>query len=443
MRIAHEPARELPVVADVDVAVCGGGPAGVGAALAAARAGASVLLLENQICLGGQATAGMMNRLGPYHDQRRMVLGGIPLEIVTELVERDAAHMPEPCPHDEPDRYWVPFDPEAMKVLLDERLQEAEVDLLLQTLVVGALKDGSALQGVIVENKSGRQAVLARRVVDCTGDADVAFHAAAPCGKGRESDGLMQPMGLLSKFHNLDLREAKPYAIKHYPELMEAAARAAAQGEPAPSRVSCGTDSLLRPNETYFNASHAHGVDATDARHITETVTKARREIWRNWQFMRSRVPGWEHAYLAATASLLGVRESRSIRGEYTLTLEDVLAGRDFHDGICRYACWIDTHGVKPGEKPPHEGRPLEPGTSYAIPYRSLIPREVDHLLVAGRCFSGTHEARASARMIPCCMAMGQAAGAAAALSVRDDVPLRALAVDALRSSLRREGVIL
>ena len=192
-----EPTREIPVFAEVDIAVCGGGPAGVGAALAAARNGARVLLLENQLCFGGQATSGMMNRLGPYHDQQNMILGGIPLEVVTRLVERGAAHMPKPCPHDDSDNYWVPFDPEAMKVLLDEMLEDAGVDVLLQTLVTDVIRDHAEVRGVVIENKSGRQGVLAKCIVDCTGDADVAVRAGLPCGKGRERDGRMQPMGLL------------------------------------------------------------------------------------------------------------------------------------------------------------------------------------------------------------------------------------------------------
>lgn len=442
-RMLTEDSRQIPVCADVDVAVCGGGPAGVGAALAAARAGASVILLESQLCLGGQATSGMMNRLGPYHDQEKIILRGIPWEVVETLVGWGAAHLPVPCPHDDPDRYWVPFDPEAMKVLLDDMVEQADVDVLLQTLVTDVVMQGNELQGIVVENKSGRQAVLARCIVDGTGDADVAARAGAPCGKGRESDGLMQPIGLLSKIHNLDFARSRAYAAAHYAELTDEARRLRSADGIAPERVHPGTDNLLREDETYFNASHAHGMDGTNARDITQAAIAARREIWRNLHFMKERVPGWERAGLAATASLLGVRETRCIRGEYILTLDDVLEGRDFDDGICRYACWIDTHGVVPGERPEHEGRPLEPGVSYAIPFRSLVPKQVENLLVAGRCFSGTHEARASARMIPACMAMGQAAGAAAALSVRKALPPRELPVGLLRDHLLSQGVVL
>ena len=442
-RTLTEESRQIPVYAEVDVAVCGGGPAGVAAALAAARNGASVILLENQLCLGGQSRSDMMNRLGPYHDQQAIILGGIPWEVVDGLVRWDAAHRPTPCPHDDPDRYWVPFDPEALKVLLDDMIEQAGVDVLLQTLVTDVIRQGDELCGVVIENKSGRQAVLARCVVDGTGDADIAARAGAPCGKGRETDGLMQPMGLLSKLYKLDLARARPHTLAHYAELMDAAQRLRAAGGIAPERVHGGTDNLLHEDETYFNASHAHGMDGTDARHITQVAIRARREIWRNLHFMRERVPGWERARLAATASLLGVRETRCIRGEYTLTLDDVLEGRDFDDGICRYACWIDTHGVVPGEKPECEGRPLQPGVSYAIPFRCLLPKRVDNLLVAGRCFSGTHEARASARMIPACMAMGQAAGTAAALSVREGLAPRELAIALLQDLLLRQGVVL
>jgi hypothetical protein len=443
MKSFHEPGKELPVLAEVDVLVCGGGPAGVGAALAAARNGARTLLIEYQLCFGGQATSGMMNRLGPYHDQKNMILGGIPLEIARRLVEMKAALMPEPCPQDQPDRYWVPFDPEAMKVLLDELMTEAGVEFLFNTLVTQPIMAGNALRGAILENKAGRQAVFAKVVIDATGDADVAFRAGAVCGKGRERDGLMQPMGLLSKVHNLDFLPAREYFREHVEEIKELAKKEGAEGKPVPIRYHCGTDNILREDETYFNASHVWKQDGTDPRNLTDAAIAGRRIIWNNFLFMKRHVPGWEKAYLSATASQLGVRETRWVQGGYVLTLDDVLNARQFPDQIVRYACWIDTHSVNPGEPDPNEGRGIEPGTSYGIPYRCLVPEKTENLLVAGRCFSGVHEARASARMIPCCMAMGEAAGTAAALAVQAGLSPRNIPVDALRKQLEKQGVML
>jgi len=435
----REPAREIPVLAETDVVVCGGGPAGVGAALAAARNGARVMLVENQICLGGMATSGLMNRLGPYHDQRDTIVGGIPLEVVSRLVDMGAARRPEPCPRDQPDRYWVPFDPEALKVLLDDLAEEAGVELLLGGRAAGVVADADDLKGIFIEGKAGRQAILARVVIDATGDGDVAALAGAPCVMGREGDGLTQPISLMSKAHNHDLAATKAYIGEHLDRLL---GEAAAEG--APSRIAAGTDNLLRDDESYFNVNHVFGSDATDPRQLTRAAVAARRQVWRNLQFLRRHVPGCAQAYLAATASLLGVRESRRVLGDYVLTGEDVLEARQFPDQIARYACWIDIHTVDPDSKPgPLAGKGPAPGTSYGIPYRCLLPKRIDNLLVAGRCLSATHEGLASARMMPCCMAMGQAAGTAAALCVEEAVAPRALDTERVRTRLRAQGAVL
>jgi len=253
----------------------------------------------------------------------------------------------------------------------------------------------------------------------------------------------MQPMGLLSKVQNLDLAVAQSYVVAHYKELTASLKQALAAGEPTPDRFDCGTDNLLRKDETYFNASHVKCRDGTNSRNLTYAIMTGRRQIWRNVQFMKRHVPGWENAYLSATAAQLGVRETRWVHGDYVLTLDDVLGARQFPDQIARYACWVDTHNVDPNKPNPNERKALEPGTSYGIPYRSLLPEKIENLLVAGRCFSGTHEARASARMIPCCMAMGEAAGAAAAACVKTGVRPRDLNAESLRNQLESQNVIL
>ena len=440
----REPARETSVLAETDVIVCGGGPAGVGAALAAARNGARTLLIERGICLGGMATAGLMNRLGPYHDQKRPVVAGIPGEVLASLVAVGAAHPSMPCSRQDPERYWVPFDPETLKVVLDEMMQEAGVEVLFDVFAVGAIVDANAMAGVIVEGKMGRRAIQAKVVVDATGDGDVAARAGAPWVKGRQEDGLMQPITLMNKLHNQDWPTAKRYVSEHRDRLLRLREDAARGCDAAPKSIAVGTDNLLRADETYFNGQHVHGIDGTDPRQITRAAIEARREIWRNLRFLQQHVPGCKTAYLASTASLLGVRESRRILGEYVLTGDDVLQARDFDDAVARYACWIDVHTIDPS-KPPgaYAGRGPEPGTSYAIPFRCLVPRTIENLLVAGRCFSASHEGLASARMMPCCMAMGQAAGAAAALCVKNSVSPRGLDVALLRRQLEAQNVIL
>ena len=439
-RTILEPARETPVLAETDVLVAGGGPAGVAAGIAAARNSARALIVEDRECLGGMATSGMMNRLGPYHDEQKMIVGGIPWEVIQRLIAMNAAIAPVPCPHTDPDRYWIPFDPEALKHVLDLMVREAGVEVLFQTHVVSVVQDNDRLVGVIVESKSGRHAILAKMIIDATGDGDVAALAGAPYEKGRPEDGLMQPMTLLYKVHNVDRDRVKAALAAHKNEIFE---RAKAQGDVIPRYVGPGTDNLLRSDETYYNVDHVHSADGTSVRDLSRAVMEARDLIWQSVAFARKHVPGYECSYLCATASNLGVRESRRISGEYVLTGDDVLAGRKFADAVARYACWIDIHTVAPGKHKGHyASKGLAPGDYYDIPYRSLVPKRVENMLVAGRCFSATHEAFASARMIPCCMAMGQAAGTAAALAVEGNTPPRALDVARLQSALRRQGAM-
>jgi len=440
-----EPAREIPVYAEVDVVVCGGGPAGVGAALAAARSGASTLTVENQICLGGMATAGMVNRLGPYHDQEKIILGGIPKEILDALVDRGQAMEPEICPvnlraieRGLSSPYWLVFDPEGMKRVLDEKMQEAGVRVLFDTRVVEPIMDDDVIQGVIIESKSGRFAVLARQVIDATGDADVAARAGVPFRMGRDGDKLMQPFTLFFKCLKMDWRKTIRYVHEHAAELREKVKEKVGTGF-----ILGGTDSYFHDEETYFNCLHEHGVDGTQVDDISRAAMELRRKMWANTEVLKEHVPGAEKISVITSASAMGVRESRRIVGKYTLTIDDVVSARQFDDQVYRYACFVDIHAPKGGEKPEHGGRDPGSGKSYGVPYRCLVPKKVENLLVAGRCLSATHEALASVRMMPSCMAMGQAAGTAAALAVEHGIGPRTVAPDALRERLAGAGVIL
>jgi len=187
-----------------------------------------------------------------------------------------------------------------------------------------------------------------------------------------------------------------------------------------------------------------HGADATNVAEISRAWVEARKQIWQSYLFAKQDIRGYESAHVAATGAMLGVRESRRVLGEYVLTGDDVLASRKFTDAVARYACYIDVHAVgRPGQESTYNRKSPEAGTSYDIPYRCLVPREVENLLVPGRCFSATHEALASARMMPCCMAMGQAAGTAAALAADQGIAPRIVEVAVLRQSLLAQGVSL
>ncbi len=440
-----EPARQTPVADEVDVLVCGGGPAGTATALAAARGGARTALVENQLCLGGMATAGMVNRLGPYHDQERIILGGIPLEVLRALIDRGLAQEPEICAPGvcEPatrtcSPYWLVFDPEGMKRLLDELLADAGVKVLFDTRAVAPVMDDATIRGAIVESKSGRQALLARQVVDCTGDGDIAAAAGAPFQLGREGDGLLQPVTLFFKCLNVDWPRAFAYGREHAREL-----RNAALDQVGNDFVLTGTDNWLHREETYFNCLHEHGVDATKVEDVSRAAASLRKKMWANLEVLRRHVPGCEQASLIASAAALGVRETRRIGCEYTLTVEDVLAARRFDDQVYRYACYVDIHEPRPGRTSEHAGRNLSAGQSYGVPYRCLLPRGVENLLVAGRCLGATHAGLASVRMMPSCMAMGQAAGTAAAMAAESGRPPRDVDVAALQEALVAGGAIL
>lgn len=434
----HEPARDTDVVADVDVLVCGGGPAGTAAALAAARNGASTLLIENTLCLGGMATSGMVNRLGPFHDQKEIILGGIPWEILRLLISRGLAQEPTICSPKNWSDYWLVFDPEGMKLVLDELALAAGVQLLFATQVVAPVMDGPRIGGVIVESKSGRQAVRGKVVVDATGDGDVAARAGVPFTLGRAGDRLTQPFTIFFKCLNMDWPKAFAFVDRNYDALVKQA-----NAEEGNDFVLAGTDNYLHAEETYFNCLHEHRQDGTDVRDISRAAVRLRQKMWKNLAFLRRHVPGCERVSLSASAAAMGVRESRRIAGVYELQLDDVLQGRQFEDQVFRYACFVDIHEPLPGEISPPAGRRLEPGTSYGVPFRCLIPQGIENLLVAGRCFSASHAALASARMMPACMAMGEAVGTAAALSVQGGITPRAINVQRLRDTLSRQGVLL
>jgi hypothetical protein len=441
MKTLSEPSREIPVFDQADVVVCGGGPAGIAAAVSAARSGARTILLEYSYCLGGMATSGMMNRLGPYHDQEKIILGGIPWEIIQKLVAMGAAFPPAPCSPKDPDRYWVPFDPEAMKVVLDQMAEAAGVQVLFNCHAVAVAREQDRLRGVIIESKAGRQAILAKVVIDATGDGDIAVAAGAFFESGRSGDGLVQPMTLMFKVADVDRTAAREFLARNKAKLLE---DTVAQGGKLPSYLGAGTDNLLRKDETFFNINHVFGLNGTNIRHRSRAAREAREQIWQSITFATKHIPGYGKAYLSATAAQLGVRETRRITGDYQLTIEDVLESRKFDDAISRYACWVDIHTIDPDRKQsPYADKIPAAGTSYDIPYRCLLPARVENLLVAGRCFSATHEALASARMMPSSMAMGQAAGTAAALAAEQNQSPRKVDIRALQAALRRQGAMI
>lgn len=439
MRTVREPSREIPVAKEVEVLVAGGGTAGMVAGLAAARNGADTLVVERYGFLGGALTANMINVFGPFDNGERWIIGGIPKEILHELIERGAS-LPGFV-------YWRPFDSEVLKLLMDDLSREAGVKLLFHTLITGAIVEDGQVRGIIVENKAGRQAIIAKQVIDASGDADVAALAGAPWEMGRKEDGLVQPVTLMYRLFNVDVDKipGKPPETEYgrYTKQISMLYREAkARGELTGPReaVSASLNKMMFDGEVHVNHTRVVRVNPLDPDQLTEAELASRQQMREEIAFFRKYVPEFANSVLERTAPAIGVRESRRILGEYILTEEDLWAQRRFEDRICLNFYPIDIHS--PIGEQGGRGQRFPTGTANYVPYRSLLPQQVENLLVAGRCISATHEATSAIRGVPTCMAMGQVAGTAAALCVKLDTMPRRLDVSLLQSTLRQQGAI-
>ena len=411
------------------VLVVGGGPAGVAAALAAGRNGVDVLLVEHYGFLGGAATAALVNPFMPYQAGDKPIIAGVLAEIVEAMAAEGGVVWPE-LPGDA-----LAFDPEIMKMVLLEKMQAAGVGLILHTTAVEAFVNDGVLGGVVIYNKSGRQTILAQVTVDATGDADIAWLAGAPVEKGREEDGLMQPVTLNFRMAGID--EERMPSRQEINKLYDLAKE---RGEINNPRENVLVFKTTRPGELHFNTTRVAGIDGTSVLDLTRAEVESRRQTKEMVTFLRRHVPGFENAYLLATAPQIGIRETRRIKGEYVMTEEDVLEGRQFPDAVAQGSYCIDIHN------PAGTGtviKCLPPGAHYDIPYRCLVPLGVDNLLVAGRPISTTHVAHSSTRIMPICMAVGQAAGTAAAMAAHLNITPREINIVALQQLLRRQGALI
>lgn len=402
---------ETKIAGEYDVIVVGGGPAGTGAALAAARHGKKTLVIERFSCMGGMWTSGLVNPLFDYEGK-----GGIVEELVQDI---DAAGMSSRSGY----RYYT-FDMEFMKLLIDRKMRQAGVDVLFHTYFALPILSDGAVTGVVVENKGGRMAFLGRRIVDCTGDGDVAARAGAPFHYGRAGDHAVQPMTLMFKISNMEFVQQYPYPGGN--DLYQLMKRAV-EHDKLDYEFNFVNPCLLRlPGRQtgVLQMTHMRGLSAIDPWELSAAEMEGRERVDDAMRFFKSHLQQFANVQLDQTAAMIGVRESRRIEGEYELTLEDMEAGRTFDDGFATCRFGVDIH--QPDGKSQEENRKykIKP---YQIPYRCLVPLCVENLLVAGRCISGSYEAHASYRVTGDCVAMGQAAGTAAALSLDAAVTPRAL----------------
>jgi hypothetical protein len=446
--------KNVPVVADVDVLVVGAGPAGLAAAIGAARNGARTMLVERYGYVGGNLTAGLVGPCMTSYslDGQTQLIKGVFDEMVLRMEEMGQAIHPSKVPASSP---WcgfieyghdkvTPFDPEAVKLVGLDMLREAGVELLLHTFVADAIVEGKALKGVVMVNKSGLQAVRAGVTVDCSADGDVAARAGAAFEYGREEDGLVQPMTLFFRVSHVDDDVVEQYVAEHPDDFRPFAslvAKAKEAGQFPIPRMGVGMYKTLEPGVWRINTTRMQRLDGTNARDLTEAEVLGREQVKALMTFFREWLPGFENVRLYDTAATVGVRETRRVIGEYMLTYEDLATGRHFDDVIALCGYPLDIHS--PTEAGGGTTGEMKTANEYEIPYRSLVPRDIDNLLLAGRCVSATHEALSAIRVMPPAFAMGQAAGTAAALAIEWGRPPRDIPVPQLQELLVRQGAYL
>lgn len=408
MQSFHE-VLETPVKGVYDVIVCGAGPAGIGAAVSAGRAGAKTLLIEQCGSVGGTSTVGLMSHFTGTVDHKFY------REILRRAKEKNYFDFAED--------FFI--DQENLKLTYLEMLEEANVEILLYTFVSDAVKEGNAVKGVVVENKSGRGVYLAHTVIDCTGDGDVAFKSGAAFFAGRETDGVEQPATLMFKIGGVDMERAcLPGSFETQVPTQKGELQALAKQKlPYPA----GHVLLMKtpvPGVVCCNMTNAVGIDGTKAEDLTRAEISCRKQLAPIIAFLREYAPGYENCYLLTTASLIGIRETRHFKGVKSITEEDILAARQFDDAVV-FGAWFnfDVHnmtGAGLDETGVQEKFTQKKG--YTIPYGCLVPEQVDGLLLAGRNISGTHMAHSNFRAMPICVATGWAAGMAAAIAAREKI---------------------
>lgn len=407
-----EPAREIPVIDDCDVLVAGAGPGGVAAAIASARAGAKTRLIEVHGCLGGIWTAGLLSWIIDAANKP-----GIMSEITNELERRGARATRGGSNY--------AYDVETMKLLLEEMCLDAGVKVQLHTRVVATGKVGAKrLAAAITESKSGRQAWGAKVFVDATGDGDLAARAGCGFDVGREGTGETQPMSLIALLVGLHADEIEPFIGGGVSEPKK---RLLAEMKRAGVSPSYEGPTLFRVRDDLFAlmANHEYGISAVDAAELTEATIRARREVHRLVSALRSLGDPWSEMRIVCTAEQIGVREGRRIHGVYTVTKDDLVSGVRHEDAICRTGFGMDVHSTDPTKSRAVYAEERAPVKAYDIPLRALVARDVDNLLMAGRCISGDFLAHSSYRVTGNAVAMGQAAGTVAAVSAATEAAPR------------------
>ena len=446
-----------------DLIVAGGGPSGVMAALAAGRLGLKVLMIERHGFLGGMNTAGLVGPIMTFHAGSLQIVRGIPGELMDRMKSLGATpgHLVDPI--------WAntsmtPIDTEVYKGLLMEEVAKAHVTLLLHSMVVDGKLSDNRVESLCVANKNGLTEYRARYFIDATGDGDLAASLGCEFQMGRTRDQLTQPMTLMFKMGGVDF-EAVRNAIREradnfylgFPlEKYLASPGLAVSGFFAEVKTAKSENAfpfdrdrvlffgLTRPGEVTINSLRLSHVNGTVAEDLTRAEQTLRRQVPQMAEFLNRFIPGFKNAYVFETAAQVGVRETRHIEGDYRLTTENIFRQTRFEDTIAHASYPIDLHSPDGSGMQITDPRAGNPDSYYDIPFRCLLPRKMDNLLVTGRCISADHEASASSRISATCMALGQAAGTAVFQAVSEQrASLREIQMTRLQSRLAQNGAYL
>jgi hypothetical protein len=438
----EEPARRVPVHGEYEIAVLGGGPAGIAAAVAAARAGRRTLLIERYGFLGGMGTAaGVTNFCGLHanvHGQAHRVVQGIASDLLDRVDRLGGLNKP----HLILGKILAQaYDTAAYKIAADDLLASHKVDILFHALGAGVvMHDEKRIGALMVETKAGRRAVLASVFIDCSGDGDLAAWAGAPFEVGDEQGNMLYP-SMMFRLNGIDPAKAGD-AWRTIPALMEKAEAAGTHKFPRKSAIVRPQRSPVewRVNFTQLAREDGTAVNGLEPNDLTRGEIDGRRQAIQAFEFLRT-VPGFENSYIVDLPPQLGIRETRRVVGGHKLSGEDVLGCASFEDSIGVNGWPIEAHvaGDVIFKFPPiPESRGFN-----ELPYRMLVPERVDNLLIAGRCASMTHEGQSAARVSGACLAMGEAAGSAAALALSGNTRPRDIPVERLQQGLKEQGAFI